>query len=202
MLPFAVPLTILAIQTNFFSSPQFISRANWGAKPIVPPFKTHQPTRITIHHAGVPTNRNRTFADKLKTLQTFSQREDKLENGKTKPAWSDIPYHWYIDWSGQLAECRDMNVVGDTNTEYDTTGHLLICLEGNFEVEEPTGAQIVMLNRTVFWLAVRFNVIPENIQSHMDFSKQTDCPGKNLYGEIEKIRSRWKLINTSLVKNL
>jgi hypothetical protein len=189
-----IPLSLLASQSSFFSPPNYLTRADWGAKPIVAPFKTHKPTRITIHHAGVPTNRNRTFVEMLKALQTFSQREDKLASGQSKPAWPDIPYHWYISWTGELAECRDMNVVGDTNTEYDPTGHILICLEGNFEVEEPTGAQIIMLNRTVFWLAARFNVRPEDIQTHMDFSKQTDCPGKNLYAEIKRIRGRWGML--------
>ncbi len=201
MLSLAIPFSLLAAQAGFFDPPSFLTRADWGAKPIIAPFKAHNPNKITIHHAGVPTNRNRSFVDKLKALQTFSQREDKLASGQTKPAWPDIPYHWYISWAGELAECRDMSVVGDTNTEYDPTEHILICLEGNFQIEEPTGAQIIELNRTVFWLAVRFNVIPENIQTHMDFSKQTDCPGKNLYGEIERIRGRWKMINACLVKN-
>lgn len=190
-----VPLFLLAqSHVDLFSPPPFLSRADWGAKPIIEPYMRQTIQRITIHHAGVATNRKRTFVEKLRALQTFSQREDKLANGKTKPHWPDIPYHWYIDWTGQLAECRDPLVKGDTNTEYDPAGHLLICLEGDFSVEEPTGAQIWALNRAVLWLAAKYHVVPENIQTHMDFSKQTDCPGRNLYGEIAKIRLRLTLL--------
>jgi hypothetical protein len=175
-------------------APTMLSRTDWGAQPPKEPYKTHSIKKITIHHAGVATNRGRTFIDKLRGLQAWSQRNDKLEGGREKPAWPDIPYHWYISWDGAVAECRPANIVGDTNTEYDPAGHLLICLEGNFEVEEPTGAQIRSLNFMVQSLASKYGVAPQDIQSHLDFSKQTSCPGKNLYPELAKLRWRWELI--------
>lgn len=174
----------------FGDKPDIMTRDQWGAKPIQAPFKPHKPFKITVHHAGVATNRNRSFEDKLRGLQAWSQRNDKLAGGKEKPAWPDIPYHWYIDWTGRIADCRDPNVAGDTNTEYDPTGHYLICLEGNFEVEQPTGEQIRALNNLVFWIAESKNVPAVEIEAHLDHSKQTSCPGKNLYGELEKLRWR------------
>lgn len=181
----------LALATVFDVPPAIIAREAWQAKPTQQPFKTHTIEKITIHHAGVPTRRDRSFADMLRGLQSWSQREDKLADGRTKRAWPDIPYHYYISWRGEIAEARPWNVVGDTNTEYNPTGHLLICLEGNFETEEPTRAQIRALTQLTYAMAKRFNVGSEGIEGHLDFSKQTTCPGKNLYNELEKIR--WRL---------
>lgn len=170
-----------------------LSRSDWGAKPVLEGALRHRIHSITIHHAGVATNRARTTIDKLRGLQAWSQRADKLASGKEKPAWPDIPYHYYIFWDGTITECRPSEWVGDTNTEYNPTGHLLVCLEGNFESEEPTGAQIRSLYRFTEHFAVTFRVPPERIQSHKDYSAQTTCPGQNLAVEIEKIRARWAL---------
>lgn len=173
--------------------PLILSREAWGAKSAIPPFKSQDGKWITVHHAGVATNRNRSFEAMLQALQAFSQRPDKLASGKEKPAWPDIPYHWYIGWRGAIADCRDPKIAGDTNTEYDPTGHLLVCLEGNFESEEPTGEQIRALDGIVTWLVAQYRVDPSLIGTHRDHSKQTSCPGKNLYPEIEKIRERIEL---------
>jgi len=171
------------------TKPAIMVRSEWGAKPPVRPWKEHQGSRITIHHAGVPTNRNRTFAQMLVALQMFSQRVDQLAGGREKPAWPDIPYHWYIGWQGGIADCRDPKIVGDTNTEYDPSGHLLVCLEGNFESEEPTAAQIRALDEMVTYLVAQYRVHPDLIQSHRDFAT-TSCPGANLYSELPRIRAR------------
>lgn len=190
----ALTVALAGGQMKWAEAPAILSRLEWGAKPALTGAKPHTVSRITIHHAGVATDRRRPFAEKLRALQAFSQREDRLASGQTKPAWPDIPYHYYIDHLGAIAACRDPAFSGDTNTEYDPTGHLLVCLEGNFQVEEPTGAQIRSLNRFVAWAADRYRISAGAIQTHKDFSQQTDCPGKNLYGEVVRIRSRIELL--------
>ncbi|MBL8049167.1 MAG: N-acetylmuramoyl-L-alanine amidase [Chthonomonas sp.] len=169
--------------------PHVISRAAWGAKPVLPGGTRQSVSRITIHHAGVATNRKRTFVDKMRGLQAFSQREDKLASGKTKPAWIDIPYHYYIDWQGQIAACRPVEWAGDTNTEYNPTGHLLICLEGDFTKEQPTAAQVASLIAFVREQRAWRGVPADRVQTHRDFA-ETDCPGENLYKLLGLIRER------------
>jgi hypothetical protein len=164
------------------------SRADWGAKPPVAPMKSNTPTRITIHHTAVLQKPDRSLKDKLQALQKFSQNEGQLGNGKPKPAWPDVPYHFYIDCHGGIAEGRDVNAVGDTNTEYDPTGHALVVLEGNFEDEQVTDAQWASLVKLVSWLAVRFQVAPADVQGHQDYA-QTQCPGKHLEAMLPKLRS-------------
>jgi tetratricopeptide (TPR) repeat protein len=166
---------------------KILSRQEWGAKPPNGAMKPHQPGRITIHHTATPQKPARTLADKLAALQTFSQNEGKLGNGKPKPAWPDVPYHYYIDCQGGIAEGRDVNSVGDTNTDYDPTGHLLIVLEGNFEEEKVTAPQWATLVKAVSWLAARHRVSPDEVQGHKDFA-DTLCPGKALHEQLGQLR--------------
>jgi len=166
---------------------RILSRADWGAKPPVAEMKRHKPGRITIHHTATLQKPERPLKDKMQALQKFSQNEGTLGNGKPKPAWPDVPYHFYIDCSGAVAEGRDVNAVGDTNTGYDPTGHVLVVLEGNFEEEQVTDAQWATLRKMVFWLAGRYQVAPANVQGHLDYA-QTLCPGKDLQRRLAELR--------------
>jgi N-acetyl-anhydromuramyl-L-alanine amidase AmpD len=169
------------------NSPPMLSRAEWQAAPPVLEMKTHRIDHITIHHTAVKQNPQRSLADKLKSLQKFSQNPGTLGSGKAKPAWPDVPYHYYIDCHGQIGEAREVKFVGDTNTAYDPTGHALVVLEGNFEEEQPTAAQLAALREMVAWLAARYQVAPDRVGGHQDFA-QTLCPGKNLQALLPELR--------------
>lgn len=159
---------------------KILARAEWGANPPAAEMKRHTPVRITIHHTATPQKPERSLKDKLQALQKFSQNPGVLGNGKAKPAWPDVPYHYYIAADGEVAEGREVEFVGDTNTEYDPTGHALVVLEGNFELEQPTETQLASLRKMIAWLAARFHVPAEKIGGHKDFAS-TLCPGKNLH---------------------
>ncbi len=171
--------------------PAMIERSEWGAAAPVLAMRAHQPTRITIHHTGTPQRPDLSTAQKLRNLQLFSQREDKLAGGRTKPAWGDVPYHYYIGVDGKIAVGRDDRFAGDTNTTYDPAGHLLVVVEGNFEVETVNDAQWKALEAVVWWLAERNHVPAVDIQSHKDFA-QTDCPGADLYRRLDELR--WRVL--------
>jgi hypothetical protein len=167
---------------------KILSRAEWGALPPVAEMKRHTPTRITIHHTATLQKPERPLSDKLLALQKFSQNAGTLGNGKPKLAWPDVPYHYYIAADGKVAEGREVDYVGDTNTEYDPTGHALVVLEGNFENEQPTEAQLASLRKLIAWLAARFHVPAEKIGGHKDFAS-TLCPGKNLQALLPELRA-------------
>jgi alpha-L-fucosidase 2 len=171
------------------AEPEIVSRAQWGAKPPVAEMKRHKINRITIHHTATLQKKDRSVEQKLKALQEFSQKEGKLGSGKVKPAWPDVPYHYYVDVHGRIAEGRSLEFVGDTNTEYDPAGHALVVLEGNFEEEQPSAAQLAALHSLIQWLAERFHVTPEAIQAHNDFAN-TACPGRNLKALLPEIRAK------------
>ncbi len=165
-----------------------VSRADWGAEPAKGEMKEHKPSYITIHHTGTPQKPARSIEDKLRGLQKFSQSENTLADGKKKAAWPDVPYHFYIAADGQIAQGREIQFVGDTNTEYDPTGHLLVTLEGNFENEKPTEAQMETTRAVVKFLAKKYKVPAKKIGSHKDYAK-TACPGENLQSQMDELRA-------------
>jgi len=166
---------------------RILSRADLGAKSPVAKMKRHEPSLITIHHPATLQMPDRPPTGKLQTLQKFSPSEGKLDNGKPKPAWPDVPYHFYIDCRGAVAEALDVNAVSDTNTEYDPTGHVLVALEGNFEKEQVTDAQWLTLRKMVSWLVARCHVVPANMQGHKDYA-QLLCPAKDLQRRLGGLR--------------
>lgn len=166
---------------------EFVSRAEWDARPPVLPMQAHTLTRLTIHHTGTNQNFNRTVIDKLRGLQLFSQRDDSLASGRLKPAWADVPYHFYVGVDGVVGEGRDWRYAGDTNTEYDPAGHLLVVVEGNFQKDTLTTAQRRTLDLIVPALARRFGISADRFGSHRDYAR-TECPGANLYAELPRYR--------------
>ena len=166
-----------------------LTRAAWGANPPVAEMKAHKISRVTIHHTATLQKPERTLTEKMQALQKFSQNPGTLGNGKAKLAWADVPYHFYIDCHGEIAEGRDASFVGDTNTAYDPSGHLLVVLEGNFEEEKPTEQQTTALKRLLSLTMTRYSIKSDLIGSHQDFA-QTLCPGKHLHQLIPGIRKQ------------
>ena len=121
------------------------------------------------------------------SLQAFSQRDDSLADGKKKPAWADVPYHYYVAVDGAVAEGREWRYAGDTNTEYNPAGHLLVVVEGNFETDSLTTAQRRTLDVLVPALAHQFHIAAPMFGGHRDFAN-TLCPGRNLYAEMPRLR--------------
>jgi len=171
------------------AAPKIISREEWGAKPPVLDLPPHTIDRITVHHTGVRQNRERTFFDKLRGLQAWSQREDQLAGGRTKPQWADIPYHFYIDWQGEIAEARPISLPGDTNTSYDVRGHALIVVEGTFPTDTFNAQQRRALYQLTLHLARTYSVWPHRIKGHVDYTPgETDCPGDSIIHELPYLR--------------
>jgi len=156
-----------------------VKRDQWEANEPVLEMLHQTPQRLTVHHTATPARPNLSLGRKLRSLQTFSQTRSKLADGRVKEAWGDIPYHFYIDTAGRIGEGRSIDFVGDTNTAYDPTGHVAIVLEGNFEHEVPTAAQIRALVSLLTTLAKAYHLAPANIGAHKDFT-ETACPGANM----------------------
>lgn len=167
---------------------RMVSRAEWGAREPVLPMRRHAPVRLTIHHTGTLSTPNRSIESKILGLQQFSQRADSLADGRKKPAWADVPYHFYVGVDGAVAEAREWQYVGDSNTPYDPTGHLLVVVEGNFEREALSSAQRRTLDALIPALAAHFRIGPEALASHRDYAR-TLCPGRALYTELPRFRA-------------
>lgn len=174
-----VSSSIIALTSQNLQAGVIISRSDWGAKQPSLDMKVHQPLRITIHHTATAQNMARSVEKKMKSLQRFSQSEEKLADGRNKEAWGDIPYHFYIGNTGEVAEGRSLKFAGDTNTNYDPSGHIGIAVEGNFNLEKPNKEQFSSLVKLVLDLKQQFKIELSHIGTHVDFA-QTACPGKHM----------------------
>jgi hypothetical protein len=163
----AVPVRVIEV----------IERAGWGAAGAGEGMDPHVIERLTIHHTGVVLEDNREAPARLRAHQVFHQNDR---------GWPDLAYHFAIDQAGNVYEGRPPEFRGDTATSYDPTGHFLVVLEGNFDVEPTYEAQLVILRHLLAWAAVRYSVDASTIKSHRDYARgETSCPGDNLYPVIE-----------------
>jgi hypothetical protein len=151
-------------------------RSTWNAAD-PKPFKQHVPERITIHHEGTKFEKNDDAPKHIKNVQTWGMGKDRN--------WIDIPYHFLIDSNGNIYEGRNIFTVGETATEYDPTGHLLITCMGNFEEQEVSDEQLKALVQLIAYCCDKYQISAGTIASHKDYSNETVCPGKHLYKYLE-----------------
>jgi N-acetyl-anhydromuramyl-L-alanine amidase AmpD len=177
--------------------PDIVPRAAWGAKPADTGLMQAQaPREIVIHHTAEPQRPDQSLAQQLQRLQRFSRTAGEVE-GRPKPAWGDVPYHFYIDAAGHIGEGRSVAYAGDTNTRYSTANRIQIVLDGHFDKEQPSAAQLRSLDRLVVWLAAKYRVPAARISGHNDHVT-TDCPGRNLKSYLPELRD--KVAKASSVK--
>ena len=122
-----------------------------------------------LHHDGVVFEDN--AAERLRAIQRYSINTH---------GWVDIPYHYLIDREGNIYEGRPPYAVGDTATAYDPTGHILITVLGDYNVQEVDARQIEAIITLATWLSASYGIPPQNIAGHRDYAV-TSCPGAHLY---------------------
>lgn len=160
-------------------APQILTRAEWKAAAPIREMKRHDVVRITIHHLGSVAADTVDAADFMRRFQKWCQTPQKLEDGRMRAAWADIPYHFIVLRDGTVCQAREAGLVGDTNTPYNPTGHLLICLAGDLEKQPLPQAQYDAVVRLCAYVCSTRALVPEEIKGHRDFA-ETDCPGKNM----------------------
>lgn len=169
---------------------EVVPREGWGGPPPIGPMIPQRPHLLTVHHTGTPQHPERTPAETLRALYDFSINSDTLDDGHPKKPWPDVPYHFYVTPDGTVLEARDVGYEGDTNTRYDLSGHALVVVEGNFENETPTEAQMSSLLALSEALAVQWGFGPEAVAGHGDRAPdQTDCPGDALEARLGDVRA-------------
>ncbi|MGI9528728.1 MAG: N-acetylmuramoyl-L-alanine amidase [Acidimicrobiia bacterium] len=146
-----------------------VARSGWGAAPAqTNRMEEHSIDILTVHHAGDQSASG--GPPRYRSWQAFHQSR----------GWGDLAYHYIIGVDGTVYEARDTRYRGDTGTNYDPSGHFLLVVEGNFEVDEPTDEQLESLVRVLAWASQRFDVSPATIGGHRDHAS-TACPGGNLH---------------------
>jgi len=172
ILSFAI---LMNCQEQAFKPEQFeksiITREQWGSTPADSTIESHTIDRITLHHGGVTFPDERDPIEYLQSLQKWS---------RTEKSWIDNPYHYVIDLRGRIYEARPIQYPGDTNTDYNPRGHALICVVGNYEQRKPNRKQLAAIIQLMAWLCWKYNLSPDTIKGHRDYTQQTVCPGKYL----------------------
>lgn len=168
--PFGIELQSLA--------PPIVSREHWRARLALPGMQPQSIKGIVLHHTAARKNPRLSLEDKIRGLQTFSQRPGQVSPSHQKPAWGDVPYHFYVDVAGRVAEGRELRFSGDTNTNYDTSGYIQIAVEGDFDKEMPEPAQLSSVRDLVAWLSLSWDV-PANMIGVHNALAATRCPGVN-----------------------
>ena len=183
--------TAVGVTPSLSSDLDIVTREAWKAKPgKVKLMKAQTPREIIIHHTSVRQQPKISLERKMRGLQGFSQRAGKVGT-RRKPAWGDVPYHYYIGVSGRIGEGRDINFAGDTNTRYSTKDRVQVVLEGYFDKEQPNAKQLASLNALTLALARKYKIPASKITGHNDHAS-TDCPGKHLKIHLPALRAAVK----------
>lgn len=154
-----------------------VPRSGWKAIE-AKPYTKQNPTTITVHHEGGRVlNTSDDAAQRLRNIQSWGMGKDRN--------WTDVPYHFLIAPDGTVYEGRDVFTAGETATEYNPSGHILISFLGNYEEQKLEAPLLETLCKLIAKLCVQYKISPETIASHRDHSSMTTCPGKNIYPVFE-----------------
>ncbi len=148
-----------------------LEKAAWSDTPDGTGFRVqNQINAITIHHTAVVLQDNRNAPNRFRQHEAYHRSQ----------GWPDIAYHMLIDRNGNVYEGRPLWAIGDTFTNYDPTGHFLPALEGDFDNQAPTEAQVLTLATVVAWAVNHYGLGFSVVKGHRDLAA-TSCPGDALY---------------------
>jgi hypothetical protein len=119
---------------------------------------------IIIHHSLTADG---TTANNTKAIAKYH----KETNG-----WDDIGYHYLVEsirGKIQIMTGRPIQFKGAHCPPNNSIG---ICLIGNFDKSKPSMERLMWLNRLVIGLMIIYNMSPDDVHYHSDYSKKT-CPG-------------------------
>lgn len=151
-----------------------VCRQDWGARPPQGAFRDHTVTTLTVHHTAVAHTDPDEGAARARQHQRYHQ----------DAGFVDLAYHHLIDRDGDVFEGRPVTAAGETFTDYEPAGHHLPCLEGDFDRQVPSEAQLAALVDLLAWAADRFGVEPDTIAGHRRYAS-TSCPGDALQALID-----------------
>ena len=140
----------------------------------------NKPEMLIIHHT----------ADSGITPERMN--EIHIENG-----WAGIGYHFYIRTDGTIYRGRPENAVG-AHAKRNNKNSIGIALEGNFEKDNPTEAQMKSLVKLSADMIIKYNL--NDVLGNRDVY-ETLCPGENLSIEDLKDRISNELISIYKEKN-
>ena len=131
---------------------------------------------IIIHHTGNPADDDCSA--------------EQIHWSHLAQGWSGCGYHYIIRKDGTIEEGRPEWATG-AHAEGCNWNSVGIHVCGNFEIAEPTKAQIESTAYLVGYLCDKYGLIPtaDTVKGHRDLMP-TACPGQNLYDILQTIRGK------------
>ena len=158
---------------------EVLCREALGLRPATATDARHRLDRLTLHHTAVALEAAALAPERLRRHQEHHQDQ----------GWSDIAYHYAVDLAGNVYELRDPDVPGDTFTDYDTTGHLHVVCEGNFEAQQPSDALLAGVGDLLAALAKAHDLSVGSLQPHRTYVPTTACPGRHLRARLGELQA-------------
>lgn len=176
------------------AKPQVYSRASWGA-PECKGSKDEEKQRIVVHHTDNPVTEEELALRGVESWEAAAERARKIrKDHMTRNGWSDIGYHYLVDWRGRVFEGRPVDQRG-AHVRGNNRGSIGIVLMGDFTQGEAPKEQVIALFRLTAWLLEEYGIPPKEIYGHGDFNN-TACPGHCFYDK-EDTKSAMILVRES-----
>lgn len=137
--------------------------------------------RITLHHEGSPDTVD--FTD----FSTTSDRLERIRRFHVGRGWGDIGYHYVVDRAGRIWQARPVNLQG-AHVRDQNEHNVGVMALGNFNLQEPSEAQLKGLARITRYLRDQYNVPLRSIHTHQELAA-TSCPGRSMQPRIAAMRS-------------
>lgn len=139
-------------------------------------------TCVTVHHDGL---------DELFWSTRPTDVAARLEHyrvGHLARGWADIGYHLAIDRSGTLWQGRAIRWQG-AHVQNHNEGNIGVLVMGNFDLQQPTFAQLKTLQRVIRELRATYGIKRGRVYTHKEWpDAQTACPGRTLQPRVTDIR--------------
>lgn len=158
---------------------------------------------LLVHHTASANG-----ADPIATMRGVYNFHTGPDRG-----WPDVAYNFFVDDAGVVYEARAGSLVGPV--EASATGGSqgfaqLVCLLGDFTLQNPTDAALASLTSTLAWLGARYDVdttpgatvaiesrgsnrwmegevvAADTVSGHREMS-QTACPGDTFYPYLKSV---------------
>lgn len=153
----------------------FITRQEWGAREPddVNPTRTHPTEYVYVHHVA----------------GNMSMREIQ-DLHMDRRGWDDVGYNFVIEKSGDVNIGRGFGVKGGGVLDPENWYCHSICLNGNYQIEQPTTAALLALTELLA-MGERLGHWLIDVRGHRD-TMDTSCPGDNLYSLLPTIENSAK----------
>ena len=159
-----------------------IARTRWTrARPVPRLMNRMTPVRyITIHHDGMQPFYGTSVA-------TVAARLEFIRRGHRGKGWGDIGYHFAVDRSGRVWQCRPTSWQG-AHVKNHNPGNIGIVALGNFDEQQPSEAQVNAVRQQVRLMQQKYRVPVSRVKTHKEWAV-TACPGRALQTYMAAARS-------------